>query len=139
MFDVLSGYKSDHFFFTGDKELEEVSNAPREGMGIYLVYELKNGHINLVYVGAVGKLKHTGRKIAKKGFFEEMVNGKHFGGKRSETWKQKLKKEKIDALDIYWYETYNQNIKDIPAFVQGQVIQTHFDMQGRLPAWNEEY
>ncbi|MGY5848773.1 hypothetical protein ACW6QP_15300 [Salegentibacter sp. HM20] len=139
MFDVLSDYKTDHFFLTGDQELHEVSNAPKEGMGVFLVYELKNGRINLVYVGAAGKVKHTGRKIAKTGFYEDLINGEHFGGKRPETWKQKLKKEKIDALDIYWYETYNQNIKDIPAFVQGQVIQLHFDMQGRLPEWNEQY
>ncbi len=140
MFDVLSDYKEqDHFFFTGDKTMEKVFNAPKLGMGVYLVYQLKDGHITLVYVGAAGKLKQNGRKKAKEGFFEDLVNAIHFGGKRADTWKQKVNKEKIDALDIYWYETYNQNIQDIPAFVQGQVIQAHFDMMGKLPEWNEEY
>lgn len=140
MFDVLEDYTvNDHFFFTEDKNLEEVFNAPKSGMGVYLVYELKNGRISLVYVGSAGRVNHSGRRKTKEGFYEDLVNGNQFGGRRAETWKQKLITEKIDALDIYWYETYGKNLRAIPAFVQGQVIQSYFDMQGKLPLWNEEY
>ena len=103
------------------------------------MYALKQGRITLVYVGAAGKIKHTGRKIGKENFYEEMINGQQFGGRRADTWKQKLIDEKIEALDIYWYETYNKHVKVIPALVQALVIQAQFDLQRKLPAWNEEF
>ena len=140
MFDVLADFESnDHFFLTANSELEEVFNAPKSGLGVYLVYELKNGRISLVYVGAAGKIRHTGSKKGKENFSEEFFNGQQFGGRRPNTWRQKLINDKIDALDIYWYETYNIKMRVIPSLVQALVIQAHFEMHGKLPPWNEEF
>lgn len=48
MFDVLADFDvNDHFFLSPGSEMEEVFNAPKTGLGVYLVYELKNGRINL--------------------------------------------------------------------------------------------
>jgi hypothetical protein len=57
MFDKLTKYKNNnHFFFTVKEKLEDVCNAPKDKSGIYLVYELKNGKIELVYIGSSGKI-----------------------------------------------------------------------------------
>ncbi len=45
MFDELEKYKSNgHFFFDEKDELENVCNAPKNGMGVYVVFALKNGN-----------------------------------------------------------------------------------------------
>ena len=140
MFDELDKYKSnDHFFFTKNVELKEVCNAPKNGIGIYLVYALKEGGIELIYVGSSGKILHFGEmKIRSGGIGDRIINGKQFGEPRRISWKNKVENENIDALDIYWYETFDKNNNDIPSTVEGIIIQQHFNLFGRLPIWNKE-
>jgi len=59
---------SEHFFFEADKDLEKICNAPKDKDGIFKVLELRNGKINLVYIGC----SNSG------GLFNEIVNGIHF-------------------------------------------------------------
>jgi len=113
MFDELTKYKNnDHFFFTPDMELNDVCNAPKKSSGIYLVYELKNGRIELVYIGSSGKVQDNGQiKHRNGGIFDWIVNGHQFGKiPRKKSWKQKLIEESNEAIDIY----------------------------GQLPKWNKE-
>ncbi|RKY76198.1 hypothetical protein DRQ07_10690 [candidate division KSB1 bacterium] len=141
MFDELTKYKNNnHFFFTSNEKLENVCNAPKNKSGIYIVYELKNGRIELVYVDYSGKIQNNGRiKHHTGGLFDRIVNGYQFGEiPRKISWKQKLFKEKIEALDIYWYDTVNSETIDIPAFVAATIIQRFFEINGRLPRWNKE-
>ncbi len=141
MFSELKKYKNNgHFFFTSDKELKDVCNVPENSSGIYLVYELKNGNVELVYVGSSGKVQNDGRiKHRSGGMFDRIVNGFQFGKiPRRKSWKQKLIEENIDALDIYWYETVNTEIFDIPCFVEALILQKYLDVYGRLPKWNKE-
>lgn len=141
MFEQLEKYKSNgHFFFEEKDKLNNVCNAPKNGIGVYVVYALKNGRIELIYIGSSGKIKQDGTaKIRKGGIFDRLVNGKQFDEPRKKSWKQKLISEKIDALDIYWYETFDKNHNDIPVSVEGNIIQTFFDINDNLPKWNKEY
>ena len=142
MFDELKKYKhKDHFFFTTKEELENVCNAPKNKSGVYIVYELKNGRIELVYIGSSGKVQNN-EKIEHRngGLYDRIVNGHQFGkipGKQS--WKQKLIDEKIDALDVYWYDTFNSHNMDIPAFVEANIMQQYYNIHRRLPRWNNEF
>ena len=61
-----------------------------------------------------------------------------FGSPRKNTWKQKLKDENIDALDIYWYETFDDENQEIPAFMEAFLLQRFFNLYGMLPLWNKE-
>ena len=55
MFDELNKYEdNDHFFFEANNELATVCNAPTDKVGVYLVYALERGKINLVYIGMSG-------------------------------------------------------------------------------------
>src|SRR5690554_7654885 len=58
---------NDHFFFEPDHDLEKVCNAPKDKDGVFKVLELRNGKINLVYIG----YSNSG------GIFNEIVNGVH--------------------------------------------------------------
>ena len=141
MFDQLEKYKSQgHFFFSENQELNDVCNAPKNGIGVYIVYALKNGRIELVYIGSSGSINQNGSpKIRKGGIFDRLVNGKQFDEPRRKSWKQKLISEKIEALDIYWFETFDKKHQDIPLSVEGSIIQTYFDVHGVLPKWNKGF
>ena len=47
-----------------------------------------------------------------------------------------MKIEDINTLEVVWYETFNDQNKGIPTFVEGQVLQNFLDENGRLPKWN---
>jgi len=141
MFDELRNYKNnDHFFFKPDESLNEKCNAPKDSSGIYLIYALAHGKIELIYVGASGRMQPGGKLKARNGgIFDRIVNGKQFDEPRNISWPKKMKAEQIEALDIYWYETFNIKVKDIPAYAEAQIIQRHFDIYGKLPRWNSEF
>jgi len=141
MFDELNNYKdNDHFFFSSHESLAEKCNAPINKSGVYLIYALAKGRIELVYIGSSGKIQNNGKlKSREGGLFDRIVNGKQFGEARNKSWPKKLDTEQIEALDIYWYNTFNDEVQDIPAYVEAILIQKHFDIYGKLPRWNKEF
>ena len=100
MFQEPKNYtENDHFFYEADKVLEKVCNAPKDKDGVFKVLELRNGKINLVYIG----YSNSG------GLFNEIVNGVHHDkNPRKIGWTYQMLKDKTDALDIYWYVTYSK-------------------------------
>ena len=141
MFDELEKYKSNgHFFIEKESELKDVCNAPKSGVGVYVVYALKNGRIDLIYIGSSGKVKQDGsKKIRVGGMYDRLVNGTQFNSPRRISWIKKIEKEELDALDVYWYETFDRNNMDIPTSIEGLIIQRHFETFGKLPKWNKEF
>ncbi|MGD9488915.1 MAG: hypothetical protein AB7W47_12890 [Calditrichaceae bacterium] len=142
MFDELKKYQNNgHFIFTKDDNLTDVCNAPKNKSGIYIVYELKNGKIELVYIGSSGKVQNDGKiKHRNGGLFDRIVNGHQFGDiPRKKSWPQKLEEENIEALDVYWYDTFNNKAADIPLYVEAKLIQKFFELYGHLPRWNKEF
>jgi len=142
MFDELDKYKSNgHFFFTTEKKMSNVCNAPKHGMGVYVVYALKDGRIELVYIGASGWVTQDGRLTSRQdGIYGRIVRGNRSDEEGNKTtWKQRVIDENIEALDIYWFETFDKNNADIPAVVEGIIMQRFFDIHRALPRWNKQY
>jgi len=142
MFDELKKFKTnDHFFVMKNSALEKVCNAPKTTSGIYLVFALKKGRIELVYIGSSGKIQNDGSiKHREGGLYDRIVNGHQFGKiPRKISWLNKINEEGMDGLDVYWYDTFNNKTKDIPAFVEAVIIQRHFDIYNKLPDWNIEF
>ena len=144
MFDELNKYEQhDHFFLKPQDSLREVCNAPTNKSGVYIVYALKNGKIELIYIGCSGK--HLGddtmfiRKAGLGGIKDRIVNGHQFGKiPRRKSWIAQIEKEKIEALDIYWYATHNQKYSDCPRVLENTLLKKHLSIYGRLPKWNKE-
>ena len=143
MFDELNKYKhNDHFFFKPTDNLNSFCNAPNDKSGVYIIYALKGGRIDLIYIGRSGEVKQDGtlfiRKAGLGGLKDRLVNGKQFGEPRRNSWKAVMNYEKIEALDIYWYATHCEKYIDCPKIIESKLLQKHLDIYGRLPKWNNE-
>lgn len=144
MFDELTKYKqNDHFFFKSGDSLRQVCNAPTDKSGIYVVYALKNGKIELIYIGRSGKIGKDGsmfiRKTGLGGIKDRIVNGHQFGKTpRRISWQRQIEFENIEALDVYWYVTHNVKFSDCPRILENKLLNIHFQIYGRLPRWNNE-
>lgn len=144
MFDELNKYKhKNHFFFTADDNLLSACNAPTDKAGIYIVYALKKGKIDLIYLGCSGKIKGDGslfiRKAGIGGIKDRIVNGKQFGQPRRNSWKAKILEEGIEALDVYWYVTHNESFIDCPRILEIKLLKNYHNIYGQLPRWNNEF
>jgi len=139
MYKEVSKFKnSNSFQFSPSDELEEVCNAPMDGSGVFLVYAIEGEEKVLIMVGSTGTVQNDGTLKAKNGgLYDKIVNGHQFAKTaRKYTWKTQLKLEKIAAVEVFWYETYNAKTKVIPTFVEGQILQLFLKENGKLPRWN---
>lgn len=126
------------FQFTVNDSLEEVCNASETGSGIFLVYTVDKEEKELIMVGSTGTIQNDGTLKSKNGgLFDKIVNGHQFAKTaRKYSWPAQMKIEKMDLLEVYWYETFNDKNKVIPTFIEGQILQNFLDENGRLPRWN---
>ncbi|WGK94167.1 MULTISPECIES: hypothetical protein [Flavobacterium] len=44
--------------------------------------------------------------------------------------------ENIERLEVLWYTTFNDKVKVIPTYIEGQILQNFLDENNRLPRWN---
>jgi hypothetical protein len=143
MFNELDKYQSDHFFLMPGGALMQSCNAPTDKSGVYLVYALEKGRVELIYIGRSGKKTADGniqtRKAGCGGIKDRIVNGKHFNRlARRVCWLQQMKLENIDALDIYWYITYDDTYKDCPEEIEKLLLQKFTYIMGKPPRWNKK-
>jgi hypothetical protein len=142
MFDELNKYKiNNHFFFKQNDKLSDVCNAPTDKSGVYIVYALSKGRIDLVYIGRSGEKKPDGnifvRKASLGGIKDRIVNGHQFGKiPRKISWINQMKIENIEALDVYWYATHDIKCNDCPKEVENSLLQKYYDLYQELPRWN---
>lgn len=141
MFDELTKYKQKgHFFFKPGDSLATVCNAPNSCSGIYLIYALEKGNVNLIYIGISGRSSIDGNIIHRKdGLKGRFLTGKQFGGLRKITWPQQMKLENIEALDIYWYVTHGIQNSDLPRELEIKLLQKYHTIHGKPPRWNKGF
>ena len=138
MFDELIKYPNNgHFFFKKGDRLSEVSREVPEMPGVYYILLLSKGKIELVYIGKAGTVAQNGRFKDQK--LKGRINNKQDGVPRQQFFDQKMKDENIDGLDICWFVTMDKNNSDLPGFVEGLLVQRHFELQGKLPLWNRDF
>lgn len=142
--DGLNKYtQANHFLFRPTDNLKEVCNAPTSRSGVYLIYALKGHQIELIYIGRSGEVKKDGslfiRKAGLGGLKDRLVNGKQFGQPRRNSWKSQMVIENIEALDIHWYVTHNDNFIDCPRILENALIKGFYAVYGSLPKWNNEF
>ena len=139
MYKELKKFKvNNSFTFTTDDSLEEVSNASETGSGIFLVYAVDGEDKELIMVGSTGTIQNDGTLKSKNGGLnDKIINGHQFAKTgRKYSWPAQMKLENIERLEVSWFETFNDKVKVIPTFIEGQILQNFLDENGRLPRWN---
>lgn len=137
MFDELTIYKNrGHFFFERGQSLSRVCNAPEQA-GVYYILMLRKGKIELVYIGASGTINQKGE--FKTQLLRGRLNNKQNGTKRQKFFEEIMQQNEIDALDIYWFVTFDKANRHLPSYVEALLLQKHFDIYGHLPEWNKSF
>lgn len=139
MYKELNKFKtSNSFLFRGDDNLETACNATETGSGVFLVYDASGEEKQLIMVGSTGTIQNDGTLKSKNGgLYDKIVNGHQFAKTgRKYSWPAQMKLEKIDTLEVHWYETFNAKNKAIPTYIEGLVLQKFLDENARLPKWN---
>ena len=135
----LKKYKSTNsFLYTTDLNLEEVCNAPDGASGVFLVFDASNEEKQLIMVGSTGTVQNDGTlKVKSGGLYDKIVNGHQFAKTgRKYSWPSQMKLEKMEALEVHWFETFGGKYKVIPTYVEGQILQNYLNEFGSLPKWN---
>ncbi|OIV40721.1 hypothetical protein [Flavobacterium johnsoniae] len=139
MYKELEKFKSGNSFtFTVNDSLEEVCNAPEGSAGVFVVYEIDGDSKELIMVGSTGTVQNDGTLKSKNGgLYDKIVNGHQFAKTgRKYSWPAQMKLENISVLEVFWYETFNADVKAIPTAVEGQILQNFLDENAKLPRWN---
>jgi hypothetical protein len=103
-----------------------------------MVYAVAGEEKELIMVGSTGTIQNDGTLKSKSGgLYDKIVNGHQFAKTgRKYSWPAQMKKENIAALEVHWYDTFNEKNKAIPTFIEGQILQNFLDENNRLPRWN---
>lgn len=123
------------------KGSENVPNQP----GIYLFFAHKNSNKELVYIGKAGSLNNEEQNKfvwGGQGLKNRILTAQREKKKRGlEYYKDKIKKFQLSKIKVFWYVTYNKNIKLIPDYIEGQLIQMYYQLSGykKLPKWNKRF
>lgn len=139
MYKELKKFKTNNSFnFTTNDNLEEVCNASENVSGVFLVYSIVGEEKELIMVGSTGTVQNDGTLKSKNGgLFDKIVNGHQFAKTaRKYSWAAQMKIEKIEQLEVYWYETFNTKTKVIPTYIEALILQNFMDENGKLPRWN---
>ncbi len=139
MYKELKKFKATKSFTFGQEDnLEQVCNAPESASGVFLVYTIDGEEKELIMVGSTGTIQNDGSLKSKNGgLYDKIVNGHQFAKTgRKYSWPAQMKIENIERLEVSWYDTFNDKVKVIPTFVEGQVLQNFLDENGSLPRWN---
>ena len=99
-----------NFTFTQEDNLEAVCNASEAGSGVFVVYARDK---ELIMVGSTGTVQNDGTLKSKNGgLHDKIVNGHQFAKTgRKYSWPAQMKKESIDTLEVFWFETFNERCK----------------------------
>jgi len=108
---------------------EKVPNA----RGVYLCFEGDDIEHPL-YIGKSGTIRVDG-SWGKQGITERLYENGPRDQKR--LFRELPAKECLAGLTFIWFVTHDQNIKIIPALVEMELLQAHYDLRGCLPRLNK--
>ena len=139
---ILNDYTiAGSFYYKPEHNLKETCNAPKDASGVYIVFSVKNGTEEIIYIGSSGKMKQNGNLSTRKGGIKQrIVYGHQFGEKRIISWKKQMTKNDIPELKVSWWITHNdQSMKHIPKYTEALLLQKYYEDYGKLPLWHKEY
>lgn len=115
------------------RQLKPVPRLP----GVYLIYRKTSSGKKLVYIGRSGTIDLLG-KFGKQ-TLRKRLSMKQNGIKRSLFFASKILEDEAESLKIYWFVTFDDHTRDLPAYVEGRLMQGYFEKYQTLPPWNRKF
>jgi len=103
--------------------------------GVYLIYSRKGRKCNLLQIGKAGTLGQNGKFKRQK--LCGRLKAKQEGMPRQQFFQEQIEKLNLNALVFFWFVTFDNNVKVIPAKAEADLLQAYFDEFKRLPKWNK--
>ena len=107
-------------------------HVPKEP-GVYLIFDSQGG--KLLYIGRAGTLCRNGTFKDHMLIDRLSATRKGIGGQKF--YERKMAELQLDALVFYWFVTWADNVRIIPAKAKADLLQACIDEHGYLPEWNE--
>lgn len=123
-------------FKVGDS-LKENNNVPNK-FGIYLIFAKKKVRAEkLVYIGKAGSVNTDGKR-SKQGL-RDIINNVQIGDiSKEEQLIEKIRVLGLEKIIIYWFLTYTQH-RQLPGFVESELIEIDYKRKHKLPDWNSRF
>ncbi len=138
-FEVLNKYKTNgEFTFRQGNKLSEFCKAVPHSAGVYIFSTIKGVKETLVYIGASGTMHQNGN-FGNQLMKRRLQNMQSSKIRRQIFFEAKLEQNNLDAIRVNWFVTFDKENQDLPMFIEGQLIQTYFNMYRKLPEWNRKY
>lgn len=138
MFTELDKYlKSGSFIFRKGDNLKSVSKNVPNLPGVYYFVNVQGDKSEIVYIGKSGTMLQKGE--FKNQLLNDRLNNKQDGVKRQVYLDLKFKDEEVDAINIFWFITFDEHNQDLPSYVEGILVQKYYDHYRNLPKWNKYF
>lgn len=118
----------------GERVVSRAGGVPEEP-GVYLIYGLRKGAKELLYVGKAGTLQNNGTFKDQK--LRGRLSAKQRGVLRQRFFQEQIEVLNLDALEFRWFVTFHGSARVIPAKAEADLLQAYFDEKSVLPRWNE--
>ena len=103
--------------------------------GVFYILKLAKGRVDLVSLGKSNTLLDSKKK--KVNSLKQGILYFPNGEEREPFLLEKMKKEQVDAIDIYWYVTLDKKNDHLPEYALGMLMQRYYENYGKLPIWDE--
>jgi hypothetical protein len=98
--------------------------------GGYLIYLKTAAGKKLVYIGRSGTIDVLGKFGQQT--LKRRLSMKQEGVRSAVFFVAKLLEDDVYSLKIYWFVTFENELRDLPAFVEGQLMQAYFEKKQSL-------
>ena len=144
MFEALEKYteKGKFIFNPNDKLVKVCASIPDDKSGVYLIYAFTGKVKELIFIGRSGQLLYGYPKHRKGGLRGKFTSGKQQLGYEvanscQVSWPKKMKDDKIDHLEVHWFITLDETVKDCPMILEESLLKKFEEKEGHVPAWNK--
>ena len=128
-------------FYPKDKLAQVCKSIPDNKSGVYLIYSVSKEKKELIFIGRTGQMLYGYPKHRTGGLRGCFTTGKQQLGfpvnnTRQLSWPKKMEEEEIDYLEVHWFITLDESLRDCPMILEKTLLDRYQASEGHLPRWN---
>lgn len=134
--DILGKYKRKGIInFQRTSNLRQMTkDIPEDICGVYMFVEEEDEKNDILYIGCSGHIENNRPVSKKKHGLRGRIYGKQEKIPRNKFYKQVMDEKGISSLKVYWFDTEN----DDPKQIEYLSILRYITINGRFPEFNNK-